>query len=144
MEMHADMVASPAVKRSRKARLLTAAHLDRRTRASKRARAIAAELADGFGAGITKVQRQAIERAAMLSAIAEDLAARRLAGQPVPLDHLLRAEGVARRAIKAVVAERPAPPPPPRFSPMKALREAEAARKAQAEKEPVDEHPAAE
>ena len=67
----------------------------------------------------------------MLAALAEDLAARRLAGQPVPFDELLRAEGVAKRAIRAVLDECPAPPAPPRFSPMRALRE-EAARKAQA------------
>jgi hypothetical protein len=83
----------------------------------------------------------------MLAALAEDLAARRLAGQLVSFDELLRAEGCARRAVKAVLAECPAPPPAPRFSPMKALREAEAARKAaQAdttpEKAPLNEHPA--
>jgi hypothetical protein len=103
--MHADMMVSPAAKRSPKARLLTAGHLDGRTRASKRARAIAAELEAGFGDEITKVQRQAIERAAVLSVLAEDLVVRRLAGQPVSLDELLRVEGVAKRAIRAVVAE---------------------------------------
>ena len=105
METHTDIAADPAVKRSPKARLLTVAHLDHRTRASKRARAIAAELTAGFGDEITKVQRQAIERAAVLSVLAEDLVVRRLAGQPVSLDELLRVEGVAKRAIRAVVAE---------------------------------------
>jgi hypothetical protein len=140
MEMHTDIVADPVVKRSRKARLMTAAHLDRRTRGGKRARKLAAELARGWD-GITPVQRHAIERAAMWCAIAEDLAARRLAGQLIPLDDVLRAEGVAKRAVKAVLAERPEPPVPPRFSPMRALRE-EAARKAQ-EKTLPDEHPTA-
>jgi hypothetical protein len=143
--------AKPTRRRSKKAtrpQLLTRAQLDGRTNSAKRARAIAAELEAGFGVRITKVQRQAIERAAMLCAIAEDLACRRLAGQPVSIDELLRSEGVARRATKAVLAERPAPPPAPRFSPMKALREAEAARKAAqtdttTEKAPLDEHPAA-
>jgi hypothetical protein len=107
METHTDTVVSSAAKRSPKARLLTAGHLDGRTRASKRARAIAAELEAGFGDEITKVQRQAIERAAVLSVIAEDLVMRRLAGQPVSLDELLRVEGVAKRAVAAVVAERP-------------------------------------
>jgi hypothetical protein len=86
----------------------------------------------------------------MLTALSEDLLARRLAGQPVSFDELLRAEGCAKRAIRAVLAERPEPPPPPRFSPMKALRE-EAARKTQGkeaqreavtEKAPPNEHPA--
>jgi len=126
--------------RRRKMRLLTAAHLDRRTLASKRARVIAAELARGWD-GITPVQRQAIERAAMLVTLAEDLVARRLAGEPIPISDVLRAEGVAKRAVRAVLAERPEPPAPPRFSPMRALRE-EAARKAQ-EKTLPDEHPTA-
>jgi hypothetical protein len=141
MEMHTDMTAGPAAKRGR--RLLTAAHLDRRTRGSKRARSIAAELARGWD-GITTVQQQAVERAGMWCAIAEDLAARRLAGQLIPLDDVLRAEGVAKRAVRAVLAERPVPPTPPRFSPMKVLREAEAARKAReaTEKAPPNEHPA--
>jgi hypothetical protein len=137
------------VKRRRNTvRLLTVGHLDRRTVASRRARVLAAELERDFGGGITKLQRHAIDRAAALSAIAEDLAARRLAGQPVSLDELLRCEAVAKRAVKAVLAERPEPPAPPRFSPMKALRE-EAARKAQGkeareavtEKALPDEHP---
>jgi hypothetical protein len=97
------LIASPTT-------LFTVRHLDGRSLAYRRARAIATELAAGFGAQITKVQRQAVERAAVLCALAEDLSVRRLAGQPVPLDHLLRAEGVARRAVQAIVAERPVPP----------------------------------
>jgi hypothetical protein len=142
----ADMAPNAAAKRSR--RLLTAEHLDGRTRGGKRARALAAELARGWD-GITSVQRQAVERAAMLTVLAEDLLARRLAGQPIPFDELLRTEACAKRAIRAVLAERPALPAPPRFSPMKVLRE-EAARKAQGteaqreaiEKAPPNEHPA--
>jgi hypothetical protein len=130
MEMHTNIAAGPAVKRSRKTRLWTARHVDGRTRGAKRARAIAAELARGWD-GMTPVQRQMLDRAAMLTALSEDLLARRLAGQPVSFDELLRLEAVAKRAVRAVLAERPEPPAPPRFSPMKALRE-EAARKAQA------------
>jgi hypothetical protein len=106
MEMHAETAAGPA----RKRRLWTAQHVDGRTRGSKRARKLATELARGFGAGITEVQRRACEQAGMLAALAEDLAARRLAGQPVPFDELLRAEGCAKRAIRAVLDECPAPP----------------------------------
>ena len=147
--MHTDIAAGSAVKRSRKTRLWTAQHVDGRTRGAKRARAIAAELARGWD-GMTPVQRQMLDRAAMLTALSEDLLARRLAGQPVSFDELLRVEGCAKRVIRAVLAERPEPPAPPRFSPMKALRE-EAARKAQGteaqrgaatEKAPPNEHPA--
>jgi hypothetical protein len=102
MEMHAEIAAGPAVKRSRKSRLWTAQHVDGRTRGAKRARAIAAELEHSFGGEVTKVQRHAIERAAMWCAIAEDLAARRLAGQLIPLDDVLRAEGVAKRALRSL------------------------------------------
>ena len=108
--MHADIMAGSAAKRSPKARPMTAGHLDGRTRAAKRARAIAAELEAGFGDEITERQRQDIGRAAVLSAIAEDLVMRRLAGQPISLDELLRVEGVAKRAIRAVLAECPVKP----------------------------------
>jgi hypothetical protein len=154
MELRTDMAAGLAVKRSRKTRLWTAQHVDGRTRGAKRARAIAAELARGWD-GITPVQRQAIGRAAMLCAIAEDAVARRLSGEPIPISDVLRTEGVAKRAVRAVLAERPEPPPAPRFSPMRVLREAEAARKAQqanagteaqreatTDEEPLHEHPA--
>ena len=108
MEVRTEMATSPAAKRGR--RLLTARHVDGRTRGGKRARKLAAELARGFGTGITEVQRRACEQAGMLAALAEDLAARRLAGQPVSFDELLRVEGVAKRAICAVLAERPPQP----------------------------------
>jgi hypothetical protein len=148
MELHTETAASPA----RKRRLWTAQHVDGRTRGAKRARAIAAELARGWD-GITPVQRQMLDRAAMLTALSEDLLARRLGGQPVSFDELLRAEGCAKRAVRAVLAERPVPPAPPRFSPMKVLREEAAKKKAKAnagkeaqreavtEKALPDEHP---
>jgi len=47
----------------------------------------------------------------MLTAIAEDLAARQLAGLSVCLDEVLRAEGVARRAVAGVLATKPEPKP---------------------------------
>jgi hypothetical protein len=97
------LIASPTT-------LFTVRHLDGRSLAYRRARAIATELAAGFGVAITKVQRQTVERAAVLCAIAEDLATRRLAGQPVLMDEVLRAEGVARRAVRAIVAECPPKP----------------------------------
>jgi hypothetical protein len=97
------LVASPTT-------LFTVRHLDGRSLAYRRARAIATELAAGFGAEITGVQRQAVERAAVLCAIAEDLAARRLAGQKIAMDELLRAEAVAQRAVRAILAERPVKP----------------------------------
>jgi len=143
MQSNSPAIAAGSLPDSRrKLRLLTVGHLDGRSLASKRARAIAAELEQSFGGMVTRVQRQAIERAAMLVTLAEDLVARRLAGESILISDVLRAEGVAKRAVKAVLAERPEPPTPPRFSPMKVLREAEAARKAReaTEKAPPNEH----
>jgi hypothetical protein len=57
------------------------------------------------------MQRAQIERAAMFTAIAEDLAARQLAGSRVCLDEVLRAEGVSRRAVAAVLASKTVPEP---------------------------------
>ena len=94
-------------------KLKTVADLDGRTRAARRARAVVAELVKALGGpdALSPGQRQACERAGMLTAIAEDLAARQLAGLPVTLDEVLRAEGVARRSVQAILANRPAPKP---------------------------------
>jgi hypothetical protein len=95
-----QVVPEPLTKRpSRARRLLTAKHLDGRTRGAKRARQIAAELIAAFGPAVTPVQKQAAERAAIFCALSEDLAARRLRGEAVSLDELMRLEGVARRAV---------------------------------------------
>jgi len=84
-------------------RLKTVADLDGRV----------AELVKALGGpdAVSPGQRQACERAGMLTAIAEDLAARQLAGLPVTLDEVLRAEGVARRSVQAILANRPEPKP---------------------------------
>src|SRR5215831_5167078 len=69
-------------------KLKTVADLDGRTRAARRARAVVAELVKALGGpdAVSPGQRQACERAGMLTAIAEDLAARQLARLPVTLD----------------------------------------------------------
>ena|SRR6516162_4684374 len=92
-------------------KLKTVADLDGRTRAARRAKAVVAELTQAMGGNVTPAQRQAIERAAMLSAVADDLAARQLAGLPVCLDEVLRADGAARRAVKAALASKAEPTP---------------------------------
>jgi hypothetical protein len=104
METQAATAAGGPPKRSHHKRLLTAAQLDGRTRAGLRVRQIVSELSGGLK-NISPVRRAAIERAAMACVIAEDLAARKLAGLPVNMDELLRADGVARRAVAAIKAE---------------------------------------
>ena len=125
-------------------KLKTVADLDGRTRAARRARAVVAELVKALGGpdAVSPGQRQACERAGMLTAIAEDLAARQLAGLPVTLDEVLRAEGVVRRSVQAILANRPEKSVPPPFSPMKAMREAAAAKAAEKKEEQSDDHPA--
>jgi hypothetical protein len=106
MSMQAASAAGGPPKRSHHKRMLTAAQIDGRTRAGVRLRQIVSELSGGLK-NISPVRRAAIERAAMACVIAEDLAARQLAGLPVNMDEVLRADGVARRAVAAIKAERP-------------------------------------
>jgi len=92
-------------------RLRTVHDLDRRTRSYKRAMNEVRELTEALGGDPSPAQRQQIERAAMLSTVADDLAARALAGLSVCMDEVTRADGVARRARAAVLAMRPEPKP---------------------------------
>src|SRR5262245_5289331 len=99
--------------RARRLRMYTIDDIDHRTKAHRRAKAAAAELVDALGGpkAITPAQRHACERAGMWVAVSEDLAARRLAGFPGDPDELFRAEGVARRAVQAVLATKVDPTP---------------------------------
>lgn len=86
-----------------KARLLTLGHLDRRTRASRRAAALAEAFAAEIGGQISESLRIRIETAAALSVIAGDAQTRRLAGDSsVSLDDLVRAVSAARRALRDI------------------------------------------
>jgi hypothetical protein len=104
--MHADAVAIPPISSTDpepKARLLTLGHLDRRTRASRRAAALAEGFAAEIGGQITDSLRIRIETAAALSVIAEDAQTRRLAGDSsISLDDLVRAVSAARRALRDI------------------------------------------
>src|SRR5271154_2252681 len=86
-----------------KQRLCTIESLDGRTIAARRARDLAKGFEAELGGMITASQHLAIERAAALVAIAEDAKARRLAGdQGVTLDDVVRVDGAAARAVKAL------------------------------------------
>jgi hypothetical protein len=86
-----------------KARILTLGHLDRRTRASRRAATLAEAFAAEIGGQITDSLRIRIETAAALSVIAEDAQTRRLAGDSsINLDDLVRAVSAARRALRDI------------------------------------------
>jgi hypothetical protein len=121
-------------KRGAHVRLLTADHLDGRTRASKRAKAVARELERAAGPGLTTALRQAIAHAALLRVVAEDLAARRLMGEPIDLNELVKTQSEARRAIRDLKL-RPSPPSTVLFSPLldRARRDAAATPESQSE-----------
>jgi hypothetical protein len=103
-----EITAGSSRVRQRLARRKLGLHrLDGRSSVAIRARQIAAEIERSVRGEITPLRRLSIEHAALLKVLAEDLAAKQLQGEPIPLDAVLRAEGVARRAVKAVLAERP-------------------------------------
>jgi len=102
-EIDADR--APAVRG--KQRLCTVADLDGRTRAARRARELAKAFEDEIGGTISASQRLAIERAAALVALSEDAKARRLAGdRDISLDDVVRVDGAAQRAVKALALDR--------------------------------------
>jgi hypothetical protein len=76
MEQAIAMQPVSARSRARKARLRTLDHLDQRTRAAKRAKALAATYEAALGGRLTDVQREAVRAAAAAVAIAEDAQAR--------------------------------------------------------------------
>jgi hypothetical protein len=104
--MHSDKAGIPpssGADSPSKARILTLGHLDRRTRASRRAAVLAQAFAAEIGGQITDSLRIRIETAAALSVIAEDAQTRRLAGDSsVSLDDLVRAVSAARRALRDI------------------------------------------
>jgi hypothetical protein len=104
--MHSDTAGIPpslGAGSPSKARILTLGHLDRRTRAARRAAALAEAFAVEIGGQITDSLRIRVETAAALSVIAEDAQTRRLAGDPsVSLDDLVRAVSAARRALRDI------------------------------------------
>ena len=93
---------SPADRPAVVRRKLGLHRLDGRSSIAIRGRQLVAELEGQVCGKITPLRRQAIERAALMMLLAEDLAARRLKGEPIPLDECLRAEGVARRSVAAL------------------------------------------
>jgi hypothetical protein len=103
---HTVEIASGAVRvRSRKVRLRTLDHLDGRTKAAQRAKALARTFTAALGDDLSAMQIEAVRAAAIAVAIAEDAQARRLAGEPIPLDEVLRSGRYARLMVKALGIE---------------------------------------
>jgi hypothetical protein len=104
VNLYEDSRAHPYSRRVRsKLRLVGLYHLDRRTSAARRAdRLIAAFKAD-LGGDVTPTILTQIERAAVLTAVAEDARARRLAGDlTITLDDLVRVDRLAAAATRAL------------------------------------------
>ena len=82
-------------------RLQTMRALDGRTTAAKNARRIARELAAFLGDGpLTPTQADAIQQAAVLSVIGGDLESRRLAGEAISLEDLVRVRRLQRQLVR--------------------------------------------
>ena len=92
----------------RKARLLTRGDLDKRTRASRQAEALAVGLESDLGGpkNITIAQRQLIEHAAVMGAIIEHYGAQWLAGKSVDVPEYLSAINAQRRVLVTLGLER--------------------------------------
>jgi hypothetical protein len=91
-----------------KARLLTLDGMDGRTVAARRARELARGFEAELGGTLTPTQRIAIERAAALTAIAEDAQARRLAGDlAISLEDVVRTTNASTRAVRQLGSNLP-------------------------------------
>jgi hypothetical protein len=95
-------------RRGGKARLISLADLDGRTRSALMARdTLAGLLSDLGGEDVASVaERQIAQRAAVLAAVAEDLEARLLQGDEVDVDELLAVGNAQRRLLATIGLER--------------------------------------
>jgi hypothetical protein len=136
-EIHAE--SSPVARG--KARLLTLDAMDGRTIAARRARELARGFVAELGGSLTVSRRLAVERAAALTAIAEDCQARRLKGDTnISLEDLVRATNAATRAVKALNIKPPAPASPPSLRAYMASRAATASPERQSPREGAEGH----
>jgi hypothetical protein len=101
--------AAPTKARSRTER----ARYNGRTREARSVRLLANELTAAFGgASLDGVTLRAIQRAAELGFIASDLRARRLRGEMVAVDEIVKAENAAERANRRLGLDRKRESPP--------------------------------
>ena len=99
----AEIAADHAPAALEKRRLLTVRHLDGRTRARKRADKLVALFEREAGGTITPTMRIAIERAAALVVLSEDVSARRLSGDMrISVDDVVRIDHAAERALRRI------------------------------------------
>jgi hypothetical protein len=93
--------------RRRKTALVTHDSIDGRSHAARRVRALIRAMQRELGHKPTALETSAIQRAAVLQAIAEDARTRLLRGDKnVTYDDVIRADGCARRALRDLRAVR--------------------------------------
>jgi hypothetical protein len=103
--MHIDATETrqmPGRLRRRQARYRNAAEIDGRTRAGRRTKELTRQFETAIGGALTDAQKLAIHRAAVLTAVAEDTRMRRLAGEGIPLDDLVRIDRLAAQAVRSL------------------------------------------
>jgi hypothetical protein len=105
-------VASPRRrKQASKACLMTLGHIDQRSEAWRRAHQLieTLEFERGGPDRISESMRQLVQRAAVLSAVIEDMEAKWVAGEVIDMASYLSAIGVQRRVLISLGLERQAP-----------------------------------
>jgi hypothetical protein len=105
--MQADTAEKPAdsvPEGGQKLRLLSVRSLDHRTKSARRAAALAVALTEELGGNLSIREQAAVQRAAVLSAIAEDARSRALGGEAdaPSLEDLVRIDNAAARALKVL------------------------------------------
>jgi hypothetical protein len=108
----AEMAADPKPQRVRrsadKMRLMTMSHIDGRTRAMCKVRALGAAIENDLGGAdrLTQGQRQLVQRAAVLGALIEDVEARWAAGDAIDIAGYLSAINAQRRVLATLGLQR--------------------------------------
>jgi hypothetical protein len=90
-----DLGSAPIKRRKRPRKAI-----DFRTRNGRRVKQLTGIYSSALGPGLSDVQRQDVARAARLMAISEDAQLRRLRGESVDLDELVRCDSTGRRAVR--------------------------------------------
>jgi hypothetical protein len=103
-----ENVPVPIRKRGRKTALITISDLDKRTGAAKRVRELVRAIESDLGGSdhLSATQRQLVQRAAVLSAIAEDFEVRWAMGQEVDVGTHITLINSLRRVYETIGMER--------------------------------------
>jgi len=102
------------------------ARVDGRSKAAKRVKELAAGYIAQLGGGVADAATlAAVQKAAELAAVAEELRGRALRGESVDLGEMVKVQGIADRAIRALDLDRKRAPAGPTLAAYLAARNAE-------------------